>query len=557
MVTPCRDIEKLRKIQTVVEKICHNVLVQHQHFRQKIINLELGLRPMERRLTRWGYVVHIDSLSEQEYAQVKGELTVTPFKPPAYAKVFRPKPILAYSETEHHLIVPKSYGLQRWGQPEINNFNRSYPVYQARYLKRLYDFQQVIVDKVIAGFETYGGGLIVAGCGTGKTNMALYIACHVGLPTLCIVHKGDLGQQITDRIIETTNQTYIGCIQGRKVDVDAFFVVATVQSLMMNDYDASVFKNFGLIIIDEVHHMSSPCFSKVLKKLSVKYMLGITAEDSRQDKTFKIINWFFGPILHFEPQRPNDAVVVKRYFYYTRNKKRVQTVRLRCIDDYDRSTMLTNLVRIRQRNVFIAELTKHLHTIGRQTMCLTDRLVQIKVLKRHLKRLGVRREDIGIYVGGMTQEAMDAAKKCAIILATSHMGKEGLDIGTLNAIIFTTPLTTVRQPIGRIIRRDEFVIKPLVIDIIDAGHELYLKQAENRYRYYHNLEYQIQDYYVADYAKGKKYSLTTDLKFVHRSLSIDATCSQSKPKTKPKPKPKILYQAYTQDELDHIAFRSD
>ena len=69
-----------------------------------------------------------------------------------------------------------------------------------------------------------------------------------------------------------------------------------VQSLARIDYDDEIFKDFGLIIIDEVHHMGARNFSKIYQKMTAKYMLGISAEKNRDDGLYKIINWYMGPI---------------------------------------------------------------------------------------------------------------------------------------------------------------------------------------------------------------------------------------------------------------------
>ena len=59
---------------------------------------------------------------------------------------------------------------------------------------------------------------------------------------------------------------------------------------------------------------------------------------------------------------------------------------------------------------------------------------------------------VGYYVGGMKQKDLDISETKEIILGTYPMSSEGLDIPTLNAVVFTTPKSSIEQSIGRITR---------------------------------------------------------------------------------------------------------
>lgn len=51
----------------------------------------------------------------------------------------------------------------------------------------------------------------------------------------------------------------------------------------MKDYSPTLFLDIGFVIFDEFHHLNSEVFSKALPKLSVKYMLGLSATPDRDD----------------------------------------------------------------------------------------------------------------------------------------------------------------------------------------------------------------------------------------------------------------------------------
>lgn len=470
-------------------------------------------------INRYGYIVKKSYLTENDIITVKKELTVRPFKPGTFGKLRRDVGFPLYQENDELLCIPKYYGLDRIGEPERNSLETyAYPTFDMQYLGKLRPRQEIIAANLMKGMEEKRGGLLVAACGIGKTNLAIYIACQLKLRTLFIVHKNFLKRQATDRILSTTNQKEVGVIQGKKkIDVDHPFVIGMVQSLSSIDYDEDIFKDFGLIIIDEVHHMAARNFSKVYQKISGKYMLGISAEKSRTDNTFKVINWYMGPILHEEAQKPNDMVVVKKYFYRSSNDYRTYTVINRYTQEPDRSTMITNLVHIRKRNLFMVKLVEKLFDDGKNILILSGRIKHVNLLYRYLNGIEDIKGNVGKYVGSMSeQELADSATK-QIIIGSYAMAQEGLDIEGLNVVIFSTPISETKQPIGRILRKEFYETHPIVIDIIDANNPIYIKQSNRRTSYYQKQKYCIQSFKVSDYEK-KNHSMFNDLNFIKESI---------------------------------------
>ncbi len=140
------------------------------------------------------------------------------------------------------------------------------------YTGKLRPHQEIVVEKMIKGFAEHGGGILVLGCGSGKTNIAIYLACKYKLRTLFVVHKTILKNQVIDRIKTNTNVKEVGIIQSKTVKYKFPFVVGMVQSLSKIDYDDAIFKDFGMVIIDEVHHMGA---KKFFKNYTKKYQQNI------------------------------------------------------------------------------------------------------------------------------------------------------------------------------------------------------------------------------------------------------------------------------------------
>ena len=452
------------------------------------------------KITRFGYIVNKRDISEKLLVEIKKELTMKPYKPGNYGMFAKNDHFPIYFEDENYISIPKYYGIEKLGLPSVNKVETfKYPTFDMEYLGELRPHQQTIVNKVFDAFANNRGGLVIAGCGSGKTNIAIYIACKYKLKTLFIVHKGFLKDQVTDRVLSTTNISRIGTIQRATVDIDSPFVVGMIQSLAKIDYDDNIFKDFGLIIIDEVHHMAARNFSRVYQKISSKYMLGISAEHQRMDGLYKIINWYMGPIIHYEEQKPNDMVIVKKYNYHTSNRKRIKMVENKFTGEPDRSTMITNLVYIKQRNRFIIEIIDTLYEIGKNILCLTGRIEQVNLLYYLLDNKKTMYGNVGKYIGGMNEDELQQSATKQIIIGTYGMAEEGLDISNLNVVILCTPKSAIKQSVGRILRKEIYEEHPMVIDIVDIDNQVFTAQGRKRADYYKKKRYNIQNFSVYDY----------------------------------------------------------
>lgn len=474
----------------------------------------------DKKITRFGYIVNKKSLSPDLLLEIKADLTVKPFKQGSFGKTSKSDEFSIYLENGDYIGIPKYYGLEKLGPPDVDKVSMyEYPPYPMNFTGKLRPRQQIIIDNVIKGLNSGGGGLIVAQCGIGKSILAIYLACYYKVKTLFLTHKTFLKNQIIKRAQAVSNISSIGTIQGKKIiDTGHPFVVAMVQSVSKIDYDDKIFKDFGMVIIDEVHHMGARNFSKFFHRISAKYMLGISAEDERPDKLYKIINWYMGPILHHEKELPNSMVVVKKYHYKTSNEYRIRTIVNKYTQEPDRSTMITNLIKIKFRNRFILNIINNLFSLGKNMLFLSGRIMQVNILYILLNQEGFKTKDlVGKYLGGMSEAELDISSTKPIILGTYDMAQEGLDIENLNAVIFSTPKSSIKQSVGRILRKDVFEENPIVIDIVDEDNKIFQIQSKNRDRYYATRKFNIQHFNVSDYDL-ENYNLYSDNKFIEDSI---------------------------------------
>jgi ERCC4-related helicase len=151
--------------------------------------------------------------------------------------------------------------------------------------------------------------------------------------------------------------------------------------------------------------------------------------------------------------------------------------------------MITNIVKHGARNHMIETLVYKLVTSQeeepRKILLLSDRRDHLEDLYKRCSRFTT----VGFYVGGMKQKDLDISEKQQVILGTYPMSSEGLDIGDLNTVIFTTPKSSIEQSIGRIIRKAH-AITPLAFDLVD-NFSVFPAQYKKREAVYRKLEYDI------------------------------------------------------------------
>ena len=89
---------------------------------------------------------------------------------------------------------------------------------------------------------------------------------------------------------------------------------------------------------------------------------------------------------------------------------------------------------------------------GRHCLILSDRIEHLEKLKEKIDENGKYTSDY--YIGGKSQKKLDEASKAQILLGSYGMASEGLDIPSLNTLLFATPAgCDVEQAVGRILRK--------------------------------------------------------------------------------------------------------
>ena len=458
-----------------------------------------------------GYVIYKKYFDRFKLDEIRKDLKVVPSFCPGYQPE-APEPFIVYKENDKKIYMPRYYGIQKLGNPDINKLNditedekekQEIPEERLDTILKLRPIQEPIIKSYLESLDKTGGGTITAGCGIGKTAMAIYLITHLKVRTLILVHKEFLMNQWKDRISEFMPKAEIGTIQGPKCDViGKDIVIGMVQSVSMkDDYPPYAFDNFGFLVVDEAHHMSSRCFSKALPKTSFKYTLGLSATPKRKDGLENVFLWYLGGIVYKSTKIKTADVVVKLY-QYNNNSLSYCKEYLNYQKKPNNAKMISNIAECEKRNIFMGSLLEKLVKNNRKILILTERLSQVKWFLEVLKDKFIvngKEIDVNKYVGGMKQTLLDISLKAQIIIGTYSMIEEGFDCPDLDTLIMATPKTNIEQSVGRILRkrpedRDNY---PLIIDIWDL-FSIYKNRAYTRIRFYKENGYTIKKYCVED-----------------------------------------------------------
>jgi len=431
-----------------------------------------------------GYIINKKNFEENLINKIKNELTVEPFS--INKNFYNDNKFKVYLENATQLCIPKYYGLEKIGEPDINDIEKGTDI-NIEFKGDLRDYQTKILDIFIPKFKNVKGGLLCIPPGKGKTVMAIYLMAILKKKTLIIVHKTFLVNQWRKRLEQYLPNSRIGIIQQDKIEIeDKDIVIGMLHSISMRDYDLEIFEEFGLTIIDEVHHMGAKVFSNLFKKINTDYICGLTATPKREDKLEKVIYWHVGNILYYEASSINQKINVMICNFSIKHNL-FKIVINNKTKNAQMATMITNITNIHERTKTIINLILDIKKKEptRKILVLSERLEHLE----RMKHLVNEQSDIttSSYIGGMKEAELEKAEEADIIFSTYQMSSEGLDIPTLNTIVLTTSRKNIEQSIGRILRKQSgYDVQPLIIDIVDNIKQ-FKNQGNIRKRYYKKI----------------------------------------------------------------------
>ena len=317
----------------------------------------------------------------------------------------------------------------------------------------------------------------------GKTFTGLAIAGKLGQKTLIIVHTVPLRNQWAAEVEKVYGITP-GIIGSGKFDLSSPVVIGNTQSLYRRIQD--IRREFGTVILDEMHHVSSPTFSKVVDTNYARYKIGLSGTIERKDGKHVVFRDYFGQKV-IKPPKEN----------YMTPSIWVHRSEIRFMDgsNIPWANKVTQLAYNEEYIHTIALLAAAFATKGHKVLVVSDRV-------HFLQACAELAGDKAICVTGEVPHEQreilmsDISKgKANILFGTQAIFSEGISLDDLSCLILGTPVNNeplLTQLIGRVIRQKEGKRNPIVVDIHLKGNTA-RRQASNRMGYYMKQGYQIQE----------------------------------------------------------------
>jgi len=432
-------------------------------------------------IDRRGYVLRKKCTSTDLHELIKNDLIVKPeintqYKEAEYFKV--------YTEDNDNYYLPKFWALEnidieaniqfKYKSKNSINFkfksNLRYP--QHEIIESMLD---IFYDKQNNKLYPYASSIISIRTGGGKTVLGLYLMSFLKRKTIIFCHTSSLYKQWVERIEEYVDGAKIGCIQGDKIKIKGNnIVIAMIQTVMTGKINYSeLLKDFDFVIYDECHHLGAKVFSSVMRQIQPPYSLGLSATIERDDKLDCVFKWSLGEVGYMMLGSLDYDIAIRVYKFEISDSCKFKPLINRFTKKVNISKMMVNLTEIQERNNLIVDIIKEVFATSpsRHLVLISNFVEHLITLKELLDPLFP--DQVGLYIGSslkkLTCTQKEELESKQILLATTKIMEEGVDIKALDTIILATPKKKVVQSCGRILRRlkHEYENIPLMIDIVD------------------------------------------------------------------------------------------
>lgn len=334
-------------------------------------------------------------------------------------------------------------------------------------------------------------GVLSATTAFGKTVIGSNVIANHKVNTLVLVHTQALLSQwkkaleqflsFDHKLPEQPNkrsrkktQSIIGELCAGKNSLNGIVDIAVMQSLVSGDEVKELVRDYGLIIVDECHHVSAVNFEKILKYANARYVYGLTATPTRQDGHHPIIFMQCGNIRYNvdakeqAEKRPFEHFVIPRFTSFKKTS----------LHDEDGITKIYNALAVNElRNRLIVNDVIIALNNGRNPIILTERSEHVSILAKMLEG---KCDNIISLVGSMTtkekREMMSKLYSLSmhsrfVLIATGKYVGEGFDFPRLDTLFLAMPIAwkgKVAQYAGRLSRIYEGKDEVHIYDYIDV-----------------------------------------------------------------------------------------
>lgn len=366
----------------------------------------------------------------------------------------------------------------------------------------------------IASLTAHDNGVLNATTAFGKTVTAIGLLAERKINTLILVHTKALLDQWKSRLEEFLEIDFteedtpkkrgrkkafspFGTLDSKGNSLHGKVDIALMQSCLEDDGVKPFVRNYGMLVVDECHHVSAVNFERVLKYANARYVYGLTATAIRKDGHQPIIFMQCGPIRYSADTKTQmtsqtfERLLVPRFTSYmelTDDKSTYAPMIQKMAEDESRNRLITNDV---------CEALKE----GRSPIVLTSLTAHVKTLANaltpHCKNVVTL---IGSESAKEKRQKMEYLQNVPpseplVIVATGKYVGEGFDYPRLDVLFLALPVSwkgIIAQYAGRLHREYPGKKEVRIYDYIDIRVPMCDVMYKRRLRGYASIGYQIK-----------------------------------------------------------------
>lgn len=365
-----------------------------------------------------------------------------------------------------------------------------------RFQGDLRERQEAVVRKMIA--EDHG--VLCAPPGAGKTVIGCALIARSRTSALVLVHRAVLVDQWRETAMQFLGlkRKEIGIWRGGSPRITRRLDIAMLPSLARAENPAAALAGYGVIIVDECHHVPATSFEMVLKACPSRRVYGLTATPKRKDRLEKLLFAQCGPIRHtLVDELTDEARTVKvRCTTVSLPPEKGPKPAIHVVWD----ALVRDEGRIR---IIVADLLACV-AAGRSPLVLADRKVYLDRLQ-HAFATQAATVNCHRLDGQMGKKARSevlrqideqyAQGRPFVLFATASLIGEGFDLPRLDTLVLSMPLSwkgRLVQYAGRLHRRHQSKGAALIYDYVDENHAITNAMFRRRLAGYRELNYSVE-----------------------------------------------------------------